>query len=106
MDEEKSSVEQPPVRSIRDDMEELKQDINTIKFELSEIRAAFYNMVNEMRLQHRTFTRGMNACHDAFLKCKKGYDSCKEAYEDIGGDMTNVANSISNVGWSMGVGNF
>ena len=41
MDEEKRSEVQVPVRSIRDDIEDVKRDIMTMKFELSEIRAAF-----------------------------------------------------------------
>lgn len=49
MDEEKRSEVQVPVRSIRDDIEDVKRDIMTMKFELSEIRAAFYNLANELR---------------------------------------------------------
>ena len=49
MDEEKRSEVQVPVRSIRDDIEDVKRDIVTMKFELSEIRAAFYNLANELR---------------------------------------------------------
>ena len=49
MEEEKRSEVQVPVRSIRDDIEDVKRDIMTMKFELSEIRAAFYNLANELR---------------------------------------------------------
>ena len=49
MEEEKRSEVQVPVRSIRDDIEDVKRDIVTMKFELSEIRAAFYNLANELR---------------------------------------------------------
>ena len=81
MEEEKKDVHQPPVRSIEDDMADLKGELATIRFELSEIRAAFYNMVNEMRKQSRTFQGGMTTCHKAFLKCKDAYDRCKDGYD-------------------------
>ena len=81
MEEEKKDVRQPPVRSIEDDMADLKGELATIRFELSEIRAAFYNMVNEMRKQSRTFQGGMTTCHEAFLKCKDAYDRCKDGYD-------------------------
>lgn len=49
MEEEKKSLDQPPIRTVKDDIEDVKNVITTMKFELSEIRAAFYNLANELR---------------------------------------------------------
>ena len=49
MEEEKMSLDQPPIRTVKDDIEDVKNVITTMKFELSEIRAAFYNLANELR---------------------------------------------------------
>ena len=43
------SLDQPPIRTVKDDIEDVKNVITTMKFELSEIRAAFYNLANELR---------------------------------------------------------
>ena len=63
MDDEKMSIDQPPVRSIKDDIDDVKRDITTMKFELSEIRAAFYNLANELRKMNGSlaFFKQMNA---------------------------------------------
>ena len=95
MEEEKKDVQQPPVRSIQDDMADLKGEMATIRFELSEIRAAFYNMVNEMRKQSRTFQGGMTTCHQAFLKCKDAYDNCKQSYDNMSGRMEDELTTLS-----------
>ena len=98
MEEEKKDVNQPPVRSLEDEMADLIADMATIKFELSEIRAAFYNMVNEMRKQSRTFQGGMTTCHSAFLRCKDAYESCKKGYEQMA---ERVEDELTSLGGTM-----
>ena len=81
--EEEKKFSPRPVRTIQEDMERLRGEMSSIRFELSEIRAAFYNMVNEMRKQSRTFQGGMTTCHQAFLKCKDAYESCQNGYDHM-----------------------
>ena len=85
------------------ELTEIKTDIELNKFELSEMRAAFCNLVNEMRKQSQDFNSGLRACQQAFHRCKDSYDNCKRAFSDLqeslDEDLTDVANGMANIGW-------
>ena len=98
MEEEKKSLEQPPVRTLEADMDDLKNQMSLVKWELSEIRAAFYNLVNEMRNQTRELKSGMATCHRAFLHCKVAYENCKKGYEEM---TERVEDELTSLGGTM-----
>ena len=101
MEEEKRDV---PVDSvdIGDEVQSLKSDIRVIRLELAEIRAAFFNLANEMKLMHKDTQKhhkdmvsGIIACRQAFYKCKIGYERVAEAYENIEDGIDSAAGMIS-----------
>ena len=101
MEEEKRETLEDE-RGISDDMKELKSDIKTIRLELAEIRAAFFNLANEMKLMHKGHQRdhqetisGIIACRQAFYKCKIGYERVAEAYENIEDGIDSATGIIS-----------
>ena len=102
MEEEKIDVEMTESRDVGDDVKEIKADLTIIRMELAEIRAAFFNLANEMRqmhqvqkTQHADFNTGITACQQAFYRCKAGYDSISEAYEAIHDGIDSAAGMIT-----------
>ena len=101
MEEEKRETLEDE-RDISDDMKELKSDIKIIRLELAEIRAAFFNLANEMKLMHKDHKKdhedtvsGIIACRQAFYKCKIGYERVAEAYENINDGIDTATGMIS-----------
>ena len=81
---------------------DVKADLTTIRMELAEIRAAFFNLANEMKqmhatqkAQHQDFNEGIVACQQAFYRCKSGYERVAEAYENIENGIDSAAGLIS-----------
>ena len=80
----------------------MKSDISVIRLELAEIRAAFFNLANEMKLMHKDTQKhhkdmvsGIVACRQAFYKCKIGYERVAEAYENIEDGIDTATGMIS-----------
>ena len=99
MEEEKRDTDTP---DLGDDIRVLKSDISVIRMELAEIRAAFFNLANEMKLMHKSqqkhqedVTTGIIACRQAFYKCKVGYERVAEAYENIEDGIDSATGMIS-----------
>ena len=102
MEEEKIDVEMTESRDVGDDVKEIKADLTIIRMELAEIRAAFFNLANEMKLlheenkkHHTDMVSGIVACRQAFYKCKIGYERVAEAYENIEDGIDSAAGMIS-----------
>ena len=102
MEEEKRDTVMEDPKDISDDMKELKSDITTIRLELAEIRAAFFNLANEMKLMHKSSKKyhddtisGIIACRQAFYRCKESYETVAEAYENINDGIDTATGMIS-----------
>ena len=102
MEEEKRDIEMRDTVDVGDDIAKMKTDISVIRMELAEIRAAFFNLANEMKLMHKDNKRnhedmvsGIVACRQAFYKCKIGYERVAEAYENIEDGLDSAAGMIS-----------
>ena len=101
MEEEKRDVV-VDTPDIGDDVQTIKTDIKVIRLELAELRAAFFNLANEMKLlheenrkHHKDMVSGIVACRQAFYKCKIGYERVAEAYENIEDGIDSAAGMIS-----------
>ena len=89
-------------RDTQYDIEKIRTDVNVIRLELAELRAAFFNIANEMKLMHESqkkqaqeFNSGIIACRQAFYRCKQGYDKISEVYENIEEGIDSCAGIIS-----------
>ena len=98
MEEEKRDTPLEDKHDIGDDIKELKSDITTIRLELAEIRAAFFNLAKEMKLMHKDFNSGIIACRQAFYRCKDNYETISQAYENIN-DGIDTATGIISGNW-------
>ena len=102
MEEEKRDIQMEDTPDLGEDIEKIKSDISVIRLELAEIRAAFFNLANEMKLLHKDNQKhqkdmisGIIACRQAFYRCKAGYDQIAEAYENIEDGIDSATGMIS-----------
>ena len=102
MEEEKRDTPVKDKRDIADDMLDLKSEIRIIRLELAEIRAAFFNLANEMKLMHKDHKKdhedtvsGIIACRQAFYRCRESYETVAEAYENINDGIDTATGMIS-----------
>ena len=102
MEEEKRDIQMQDTPDVGDDVSTIKTDIKVIRLELAELRAAFFNLANEMKLlheenrkHHKDMVSGIVACRQAFYKCKIGYERVAEAYENIEDGIDSAAGMIS-----------
>ena len=102
MEEEKRDVDMQDTPDVGDDIAKMKTDVKVIRMELAELRAAFFNLANEMKLlheenkkHHKDMVSGIVACRQAFYKCKIGYERVAEAYENIEDGIDSAAGMIS-----------
>ena len=102
MEEEKRDIQMQDTADVGDDVSTIKTDIKVIRLELAELRAAFFNLANEMKLlheenrkHHKDMVSGIVACRQAFYKCKIGYERVAEAYENIEDGLDSATGMIS-----------
>ena len=102
MEDEKLDTIMEDTRDVGDDMQVMREDIRVIRLELAEIRAAFFNLANEMKLLHKDQKKhakdaisGIIACRQAFYRRKIGYERVAEAYENIEDGIDSAAGIIS-----------